>query len=76
VLYLFEWVLCMLQIRNFSLRFIERLRKLMELCNSFTTANFIVVCCLLNSFKVSSMFVFIWSRIKRMSSTYLKYPII
>jgi hypothetical protein len=34
-----------------------RFRKLMELC-SFSIANFILVLCLLNSAKVSSIFVF------------------
>jgi hypothetical protein len=42
-------------------RCIERTRKLMELCNSFSTVNFVVDCCLLNSVNVLSMFVFLWS---------------
>jgi hypothetical protein len=65
-----------LYIENYSLMCIERSRNLMELYNSFSIVNFIVGCCLLNSVKVSFMFVFLWSCIKRMSSTYLNYPII
>jgi hypothetical protein len=58
VLYLFEWVLCILQIVTlFFVWCIERSRKLMELCNSFSVVNFTVGCSL-NSVKVSSMYVF------------------
>jgi hypothetical protein len=40
------------------LRCIVRFRKLMELSCSFSMVNFILVCWLLNSVKVSSIFVF------------------
>jgi hypothetical protein len=48
----------------------------MEFCCSFSMVNFILVVCLLNSVSVSSMFVLFGLYIIRISSTYLKYPII
>jgi hypothetical protein len=57
-------------------RCIVRSRKFMDLCVSFHIVNFMVGCCLLNSASISSMFVLFWLYIRRMSSTYLKYPII
>jgi hypothetical protein len=53
---------CFLYFANFSfifLRYIVRSRKLMELCCPFSMVNFILACYLLNSVKVSSMFVFL-----------------
>jgi hypothetical protein len=44
-----------------SLQCIVRSRKLVEPCSSFSIVNFIVGCSLLNSFKVCSMFVLVWS---------------
>jgi hypothetical protein len=39
----------------------ERSSKLTEFCNSFSILNFVVGCCLLNSVKVFSTYVFLWS---------------
>jgi hypothetical protein len=54
---------CFLYIANSSfvfLRCIVRFRKSVKLCCSSSMVNFTLVCCLLNSAKVSSMFVFFW----------------
>jgi hypothetical protein len=54
---------CFLYIANSSfvfLRHVLRSIKSMELCFSFSMVNFILVCCLLNSAKVSSIIVFFW----------------
>jgi hypothetical protein len=53
---------CFLYIVNYSfvfLRYIVRSRKLKEFCIPFSMANFMLACCLLNSVKVSPMFVFL-----------------
>jgi hypothetical protein len=43
---------------------------------SSSMVNFILICCLPNSVKVYSMFIFFWSQIVRMPSTCLQHPII
>jgi hypothetical protein len=60
------WVgfLYMVNLISFSLSFIETLRKLMKLCNSFSIVTFIVGYCLLNSANLSSMFVSSGHRLK------------
>jgi hypothetical protein len=54
---------CFLSIANSSfvfLRCIVRSRVLTDLCFSFSITNLMLVDCLLNSVKLSSMFVFHW----------------
>jgi hypothetical protein len=71
---MFVWVFCILCILVSSLVELLGLGSLW-ICVSFSVVNFMVGC-LLNSVSISSMFVLFWLYIRKISSTYLKYPII
>jgi hypothetical protein len=69
-----DWMSFLLCLASFSLRCIERSRKLVEMFLPFSIPNVMVGSHYLHSVSVLSMSHFLWVHINRMSSTCSKYP--